>query len=241
MSTPVDLKLEAVVVPVTDVDHARGVLRSPGVEARRRLPVRQRLPRRAAHATGLGMLGAVRHEDDDGRAGSAQGLYLIVSDIEAAPPISRAWCQPERGLPSNVARRAVPSRHDRSGQWPRAGPRQLLVLRHLQRSGRQHWLLQEIRTRLPGRVEGETAYASVADVAAALRRAAAAHGEHEAPRRREVRRQLARLVCRVHGGGAGRHRAADLNAQRSSVTSPAGCEQQISAVPGAGGSSGSGR
>ena len=42
------------------------------------------------------------------------------------------------------------------------------------------WLLQEVTTRLPGRVDGPTtAYASAADLAAALRRAAAAHGEHE--------------------------------------------------------------
>ena len=43
------------------------------------------------------------------------------------------------------------------------------------------WLLQEITARLPGRIESdETSFASVTDVANALRRAAAAHGEHEA-------------------------------------------------------------
>ena len=42
------------------------------------------------------------------------------------------------------------------------------------------WLLQEVTTRLPGRVDAvATGYASVADLAAGLRRAAAAHGEHE--------------------------------------------------------------
>ncbi len=41
------------------------------------------------------------------------------------------------------------------------------------------WLLQEITARVPGRVEGETTFASPADLAAALRRAGAAHGEHE--------------------------------------------------------------
>jgi len=41
------------------------------------------------------------------------------------------------------------------------------------------WLLQEVTTRLPGRVAGETTYASVNDLANALRRAEAAHGEHE--------------------------------------------------------------
>jgi catechol 2,3-dioxygenase-like lactoylglutathione lyase family enzyme len=43
------------------------------------------------------------------------------------------------------------------------------------------WLLQEVTTRLPGRIDAaETGYASAADLAEALRRAAAAHGEHEA-------------------------------------------------------------
>src|SRR5262249_26262006 len=42
------------------------------------------------------------------------------------------------------------------------------------------WLLQEITTRLPGRVDGsDTTYTSVAEVQAALIRAATAHGEHE--------------------------------------------------------------
>lgn len=40
-------------------------------------------------------------------------------------------------------------------------------------------MLQEITTRLPGRVEGDTTFASAAELAATLRRAAAAHGEHE--------------------------------------------------------------
>lgn len=42
------------------------------------------------------------------------------------------------------------------------------------------WLLQEITTRLPGRIEAAaTSFGSASDLASALRRAAAAHGEHE--------------------------------------------------------------
>jgi hypothetical protein len=42
------------------------------------------------------------------------------------------------------------------------------------------WLLQEVTTRLPGRIDAaETTFASTADLASALRRAEAAHGEHE--------------------------------------------------------------
>jgi hypothetical protein len=43
-----------------------------------------------------------------------------------------------------------------------------------------NWLVQEVTKRLPGRVNaGATTFASPSDLAAALRRAAAAHGEHE--------------------------------------------------------------
>ena len=42
------------------------------------------------------------------------------------------------------------------------------------------WLMQEITTRLPGRVDAtETSFGSTSDLANAMRRAAAAHGEHE--------------------------------------------------------------
>jgi catechol 2,3-dioxygenase-like lactoylglutathione lyase family enzyme len=41
------------------------------------------------------------------------------------------------------------------------------------------WLVQEVTTRLPGRVDAETSFASTADLAGALRRAEAAHAEHE--------------------------------------------------------------
>lgn len=42
------------------------------------------------------------------------------------------------------------------------------------------WLLQEITTRLPGRVDpGATSFGSASDLESALRRAAVAHGQHE--------------------------------------------------------------
>ncbi len=41
------------------------------------------------------------------------------------------------------------------------------------------WLLQEITVRFPGRIEGATTFSSATELAATLRRAGAAHGEHE--------------------------------------------------------------
>lgn len=42
------------------------------------------------------------------------------------------------------------------------------------------WLLQEVTSRFPGRVDtGTTGYGSEADLASAMQRASVAHGEHE--------------------------------------------------------------
>ena len=41
------------------------------------------------------------------------------------------------------------------------------------------WLLQEITTRLPGRIDSAATFKSASDLASAFRRAEAAHGEHE--------------------------------------------------------------
>ena len=80
------------------------------------------------------------------------------------------------------------------------------------------WLVQEVTTRLPGRMNtAETGYVSAADLESALRRAEAA-----APRAREAQRavapvpplrpgrELARVVRRLHGGRAGRDGASDV-------------------------------
>ena len=117
--------------------------------------------------------------------GSAQGLYLIVSDIEA----TRAeWL----GLGVEISEVF----HDASGVY--AGPDEPYLFGRQRVSGRdpEHrsyrsfasfhdpdgngWLFQEITTRLPGRIDpATTTFASASDLASALRRAAAAHGEHE--------------------------------------------------------------
>ena len=79
------------------------------------------------------------------------------------------------------------------------------------------WLVQEVTTRLPGRIDtAGTAFAFTADLASALRRAEAAHGEHEkrtgasVQGRAGARRELAQLVRLVSDRGAGRDGPADL-------------------------------
>jgi catechol 2,3-dioxygenase-like lactoylglutathione lyase family enzyme len=117
--------------------------------------------------------------------GSAQGLYLIVSDIAAARNELLG-----RGVEISEVF------HDAGGVY--AGPDEPYLFGRLRVSGPdpEHrsyrsfasfrdpdgngWLFQEITTRLPGRVAGNTTYASASDLSQALRRAAAAHGKHEA-------------------------------------------------------------
>ena len=117
--------------------------------------------------------------------GSAQGLYLIVSNMEAA-------CGELLGRGVKVSEVF----HD--GGDVHAGPDEPYLFGRLRVSGPdpEHrtyrsfasfsdpdgngWLLQEVTARLPGRVDADgTTFTSPAELASALRRAEAAHGEHE--------------------------------------------------------------
>ena len=79
----VDMKFEVVVIPVSDVDRAKEFY---GASAGGSMPTspRRRLPRDPVHAARLGLLDHLRQECHRGSARLAQGLYLIVSDVEAA-------------------------------------------------------------------------------------------------------------------------------------------------------------
>jgi hypothetical protein len=115
--------------------------------------------------------------------GSAQGLYLIVSDIEAARgellargvAVSKVFhsdsVRTGTDEPYLFGRRRV------SGPDPKhASYSSFASFGDPDGNG---WLFQEITTRLPGRIATATTFASVNDLAAAMRRAEAAHGEHE--------------------------------------------------------------
>jgi catechol 2,3-dioxygenase-like lactoylglutathione lyase family enzyme len=106
--------------------------------------------------------------------GSAQGLYLVVSDVEAA----RAYLV-DRGVKvSDVFHRAGPGQPARPGPHPERNSYSSFA--SFSDSDGNGWLLQEVSVRLPGRVDADaTTFASSTELAAALRRAAAAHGEHE--------------------------------------------------------------
>ena len=116
--------------------------------------------------------------------GSAQGLYLVVSDIEAAREELLG-----RGVKVSEVFHDAGAVHVGTdqpylfGRLRVSGPdpehRSYRSFASFNDPDGNGWLLQEITTRLPGRVAGDTTYASAGDLSQALRRAAAAHGKHE--------------------------------------------------------------
>ena len=106
--------------------------------------------------------------------GSAQGLYLVMSDIEAARAELVA-----RGVDvSEVLHRAGPGRPPLKGPHPERSS--YASFASYNDPGGNRWLLEEVTVRLPGRVDADTkTFTSPSELAGALRRAAAEHGRHE--------------------------------------------------------------
>jgi catechol 2,3-dioxygenase-like lactoylglutathione lyase family enzyme len=178
----VDMRLEAVVIPVADVDRAKGFYASLGWRLDADFAFDNGF--RGVQFTPPGSAASVQFgtKITSAAPGSAQGLYLIVADIDAARDDLVA-----HGVDaSEVFHAATPGAQFQpdgangrvSGPAPEhASYRSFVTFDDPDGNG---WLLQEITTRLPGRVDAtETAFASTADLAGALRRAEAAHGEHE--------------------------------------------------------------
>ena len=116
--------------------------------------------------------------------GSAQGLYLIVSDIAAASKELLGLGVEVSDVFHNEGVYAGPDEPYLFGRLRVSGPdpehRSYRTFGSFHDPDGNGWLFQEITARLPGRVTGDTTYASANDLAGALRRAAAAHGQHEA-------------------------------------------------------------
>jgi len=185
MSTNVDMKFEIVVIPVSDVDRAKKFYASLGwrldadFDDGKDFRVLQFTPPGSSCSVIFG-----KHVTA-AAPGSAQGLYLIVSDIEAA----------RRELLGRGAE--VSETFHNAGVY--AGPDEPYLFGRVRVSGPDPdggsyrsfasfsdpdgngWLFQEVTTRLAGRIDSAaTTFASANDLASALLRAAKAHGEHEA-------------------------------------------------------------
>src|SRR4029453_884810 len=178
----VDLKLEVVVIPVSDVDRAKKFYTKLGWRLDADFPFDNGF--RVVQFTPPGSACSVQFGTKITAAepGSAHGLYLIVSDIEAARDelAGRGVQISEVFHPGKPGAQFQPhgSSGRVSGRAPdRASYSSFATFSDPDGNG---WLLQEITTRLPGRIDAaQTAFASTADLAGALRRAAAAHGEYE--------------------------------------------------------------
>lgn len=181
----VDMKLEIVVIPVADVDRAKRFYGDLGWRLDADYPsddgyfrVIQFTPPGSACSVIFGK------NVTAAAPGSAQGLYLIVSDIEAARqelldrgvPISDVF-HDAAGVYAGTDEPYLFGRVRIGGIDPaRSSYRSFASFQDPDGNG---WLFQEITQRAPGRVEAATTFRSSQDLAAALRRAGAAHGEHE--------------------------------------------------------------
>jgi len=164
----VDMKLKAIVIPVSDVERAK--------EFYARLGWRQDVtpPSGVVQFTPHGSACSVQFGTSltSAAPGSAQRTYLIVSDIQAARDALVG-----AGIDVGEIFHLGPA-----GPTPGPDPehRTYRSLASFSDPEGNSWLLQEITTRLPGRIDtGVTSFGSASDLASAMQRAEAAHGEHE--------------------------------------------------------------
>jgi catechol 2,3-dioxygenase-like lactoylglutathione lyase family enzyme len=175
-----DMKLEVVVIPVADVDRAKAFYSGLGWRLDADFVTGDDF--RVVQFTPLGSGASVIFGRNVTTAapGSAQGLHLTVSDIEAARAelvargveVSETFHDKDRGFHHGGTAGRV------SGPDPER--RSYTSFASFGDPDGNGWLLQEITVRLPGRVDADTSFASSGELANALRRAEAAHGQHEA-------------------------------------------------------------
>jgi len=167
-----DMKLEVVVIPVSDVERAKRFYGGLGWRldadiARGTFRIVQFTPPNSSCSIqfGAGLTSSA--------AGCTQNIYLVVSDIEAARSeliahgveVSEVF---HRGGPTGRLSGPDPERRSYASFVSFTDP------------DGNSWLVQEVTGRLPGRMNtGVTQFASAAELAGALRRAESAHGEHE--------------------------------------------------------------
>jgi len=180
-----DMKLEVVVIPVSDVDRAKRFYGGLGWRLDADFAAGDDFRVIQFTPPGSGCSVIFGKNVTAAAPGSAQGLYLIVSDIEAARTELRG-----RGVEISEAF------HHASGVYAGTDEPYLFGRRRVGGPDPEHrsyrsfasfrdpdgngWLFQEITTRLPGRVDADgTTFTSPSELASALRRAEAAHGEHE--------------------------------------------------------------
>jgi catechol 2,3-dioxygenase-like lactoylglutathione lyase family enzyme len=177
---PTELQLEVVVIPVSDVDRAKDFYARLG----------WRLDADFADGQGFRIVQFTPHGSacsiqfgskiTSAPPGSATNIYLVVPDVQAARDTIAAL-----GVTvSEVFHEgSLGDRFDPAARVPGAAPDGATYgsFASFSDPDGNTWLLQQITTRLPGRVDpAPTSFGSASDLSKALQRAAAAHGEHEA-------------------------------------------------------------
>jgi predicted enzyme related to lactoylglutathione lyase len=176
----IDTKLEAVVIPVSDVDCAKDFYLNLGwnLDSDVAADERYRMVQFTPPGSQCSVLFGKGVTDEP--AGSVQGIHLIVSDIDAA----RAALAGRNVYVSDTF-------HDAGGFFHHAGRQARVSGLHPTRLSYgsfasfndpdgNGWVMQEVTRRLPGRTDVTmTAFSSSGELAGALRRAARAHGEYE--------------------------------------------------------------
>jgi len=179
----VDMTLEVLVVPVSDVDRAKAFYSSLGwrLDADRatdEFRLVQFTPPGSACSVQFGI------NLTTAEPGSARALLLIVPDIGAARD-ALASRGVEVGEVFHCAAGTACRFRDGDGAFervsgPAPGHASYGSFAAFSDPDGNGWLLQEVTARLPGRVgPGPASFRSAHDLADAMRRASAAHGEHE--------------------------------------------------------------
>ena len=180
-----DMKLEVIVIPVSDVDRAKEFYTKLGwrLDAEFGSSDDFRIVQFTPPGSGCSVI--FGKGITAAAPGSAQGLYLIVSDLAASRDdllrrgveVSEVF-HGDAGVYTGTDGPFLFGRHRVSGPDPAHGSYRSFASFH--DPDGNGWLFQEITTRLAGRLDpAATTFASVHDLAGALRRAEAAHGEHE--------------------------------------------------------------
>ena len=176
-----DLKLEVIVIPVADVDRAKDFYGRLGWRLDADFPFDNGFRVIQYTPPGSGTSVQFGTKMTSAAPGSASGLYLVVSDIDAARGqlSARGADVSEVFHPGAPGAQFAPDATGRVAGRAPDGASYGSFATFADPDGNS-WLLQEVTTRLPGRVDAAaTTYASAADLAAAMTRAATAHGEHE--------------------------------------------------------------
>jgi len=180
----VDMKFEIVVIPVSDIDRAKEFYgdklgwRLDADYATDGFRVLQFTP------PGSGCSVIFGQNVTAAAPGSAQGLYLIVSDVAATREELLGRGVKVSEVFHNEGVYAGPDEPYLFGRLRVSGPdpehRSYRSFASFHDPDGNGWLFQELTTRLAGRIDSAaTTFASANDLATALRRAGAAHGEHE--------------------------------------------------------------